>query len=167
MSSMGGSSGDSLLSLLALVKDPATYEKRIQELRDREKAAVEADAKLSASKSNIQSDRQSLKEDQAAHDATVAGFLAEKTRIIETAKSFADRKASLDAREHTVKVREGELDTLKKQHNLEVDHRNAALKKREDDVSVKEAKLAAWGIDLAAKEKSLADKLDKLRELAG
>lgn len=164
---MGGSAGDQLLDLIALIKDPAAHEKRIKEFRDREKAASEADAKLSASKSNIATDRATLKEDQEAHEKAVADFAAEKARVLATAKGFADKTDSLAAREHSVKEQEGLLETAKKQHAMEATHKEADLAARENEVAAQEKRLASWGIDLAAKEKLIADKLAKLREIAG
>jgi hypothetical protein len=163
MSGMTGSM-DSLLSLLDVIKDPDTHKKRVLEFQAREKAALDAEAKLAASKSNIATDRAQLKEDQAAHDGVVAAFLPEKKRILDKATAFDEMQRKLDAREAVVAEREAVLKTESAGRASEWASGTALASKRQAELDAREARCLSRETDLAAKEKLVADKLSKLRQ---
>jgi chromosome segregation ATPase len=162
----GASPGDNLLSLLSLIKEPHEHEKRIKEFQEREKSALAAEAKLSASKSNLATDRTQLKEDQAAHEGVVAAFLPEKKRILAKASAFDEIQHKLDAREAAVLEREA---TLKKElaaRATEWASATALMTRQKAELEAREAQCLRRESDLAAKEKQAADKLDRIRQFA-
>ena len=163
MSGMTGSM-DSLLSLLDVIKDPDTHKKRVLEFQAREKAALEAEAKLAASKGNIATDRAQLKEDQAAHEGVVAAFLPEKKRILDKATAFDEWQGKLDAREAIVAEGEAALKAQTAQRTSEWASGVALMTKRQAEMDAREAQCLRRETDLAAKEKLVTDKLSKLRQ---
>ena len=163
MSGMTGSM-DSLLSLLDVIKDPDTHRKRVLEFQAREKAALEAEARLAASKSNIATDRAQLKEDQAAHEGVVAAFLPEKKRILDKATAFDEMQRRLDAREAAVAEKEASLKRELDMRATQWASGAALMTKKQAEMDAREASCLRRETDLAAKEKLVADKLSKLRQ---
>ena len=168
MSGIGGSTGDSALtSLLNLIGNPTEYQAKLAELKATQEAADQATKGLATASAQIEKDKALIAEQKAVISKNVQDFDATQTAVLEKEKGFADRETAVSARETAVAKAEQELEEAKKAFEAITAASSADLTARETAVVGQEQGLAARQNDLLSREKLVADKLAKLKELAG
>ena len=157
---------DPVRQLLGVLSDPATFKKQLADFAAAKDAAEKASSKLGDVQKALEADKAKHADSVERHNARVADFEGTKVRVLAIEQKFADREAA-------VAKREADLANEAKVHAQAVEdwERDYSAKKKELDLREKAAKeleehLANLQLKLAAKEKELTTKLDRLREIA-
>jgi len=169
MSGIGGS-GDMLDRLLRLIDDPATFKARIAEHNAAERAAMQANNSLSATRAELDTMRAQLNSDRADLEKTKAVFHTEqakiqsefdteKVRILAVSSKFDEREGNVGKREKAASELEKALKADKTAHTSFVAEKTAELERREGAIAQNEHEIGNTQARIATMEAKLKEKI--------
>jgi chromosome segregation ATPase len=162
----GAASSDKLFDLLAVIKDPATFEERLTQFSAAEKSANDAEARLALLTNEFSANQSALAEARAQLDKDVAEFAAHKDEILQksakldaTSAAMAQERIDLDAARNAYMMRaKSETDAMA--------GRETAVATSEVDLSHKHAEVDALKASLEVAKAELDHKFDAFAALA-
>lgn len=149
-----------LFSLIALIRDPVSFEAAVKRFSDERQRCEQAQAELGAAQADLAARETALAEDEATVKRTDADVVVRADRL-------AKREAVVENRERDLAKAETALVDRVKQTGDEILAREQAVSARETQAEEAQKAAAALNDKASAIVSEYTEKLAKLRNIAG